>query len=200
MPFDPKDPEAIAAIDAAVQAAVGPLIAKRDELLGEVKKLRAKSSDGVTPEALAAIEQERDKLQTELSDAKKAIKASEATAKQLEAERGFTTKLLVDNGLVSELTKHGVTNPVHIKAASALLRGGVQIVADGENRVAKVGEKALADFVKEWASGEEGKFFVSAPSNAGGGAPGSNGKPSGADLSKLPPAQRLAAAREAQTT
>lgn len=198
MPFDPKDPEAIAAIDAAVQAAVAPLIAKRDELLGEVKKLR-KSAE-ITPEALATVEQERDKLQSDLAEAKKALKASETTTKQLEAERGFTTKLLVDNGLVSELTKHGVTNPVHIKAASALLRGGVQIVEDGENRVAKVGDKALSEFVKEWASGEEGKFFVSAPSNAGGNAPGGAGKPSGADLSKLPPAQRLAAAREAQTT
>lgn len=196
MSFDPKDPEAIAAIDAAVQAAVGPLIAKRDELLGEVKKLR-KSAE-ITPEALATVEEERDKLQADLAEARKALKQGEAVTKQLEAERGFTQRLLVDNGLVSELTKHGVTNPVHIKAASALLRSNVQIVADGDNRVAKVGDKALGDFVAEWAKGDEGKFFVSAPANAGGSAPG-GGAPAKADLSKLPPAQRLAAAREAQS-
>lgn len=177
MPFDANDPEVKAAIQAAVDAATAPLVAKRDELLGEVKKLR-KSAE-ISPDQLAAVEAERDKLQADLTAAQKqvkdATKAAETATKQLEAETGFTQKLLVDNGLVSELTKHGVTNPVHLKAAQALLRGNVQIAIDGENRVAKVGDKALADFVKEWASGDEGKHFVAAQQNTGGGAGGGSG-------------------------
>lgn len=198
MPFDPKDPEAIAAIEAAVDAAVRPLVAKRDELLSEVKKLR-KSAE-ISPEQLAAVEEERDQAMAKVSEltkqAKDAAKAAEAATKQLADETGFTQRLLIDNGLVSELTKHGVTNPVHIKAAQALLRSNVQIVADGANRVAKVGDKTLGDFVKEWATGDEGKHFVAAPTNAGGGAAGGSGKPATADIMKLTPVERMNAGRK----
>jgi hypothetical protein len=68
---------------------------------------------------------------------------------------------------------------VHQKAAMAMLASGVQIAAEGETRIAKLGDKALADAVKEWASGDEGKHFVAAPANGGGGAPGSGGASGG---------------------
>lgn len=176
-----SSPEAKAALAKAIEDATSPLVEKNRELLGELKKAR-KSSE-ISPEQLAEVESERDKLQSELTAAQRAVKeatkAAEVAAKALESESGFTQKLLVDTGLVSELTKHGVTNPVHIKAAQAMLRSGVQVVADGETRVAKVGDKLLGDFVKEWASGDEGKHFVTAASNAGGGASGGAGKPAG---------------------
>jgi hypothetical protein len=56
-----------------------------------------------------------------------------------------------------------------------MLKDGVQIVADGDVRVAKIGDKALSEFVKEWAAGDEGKHFVQAPANNGGGATGGSG-------------------------
>lgn len=200
MPFDPKDPEAQAAIAAAVEAAVAPLTAKRDELLGEVKKLR-KSAE-ISPDQLATVEAERDKALADLSVAQKAAKdatkVAEAAQKQLADESTYTQNLLIDNGLVAELTKHGITNPVHLKAAQALLRAGVQVVADGDKRIVKFGDKPLGDAVKEWAAGDEGKHFVSAPNNAGGGAPGgTNRGAGGADLSKLPPTERITLARAA---
>ena len=48
----------------------------------------------------------------------------------------------------------------------------VVLTADGENRIAKVGDKPLAEFVKAWAVSDEGKAFVDAPGNSGGGAHG----------------------------
>lgn len=196
MPFDPKDPEAIAAIKAAVEDATSGLVTKRDELLNEVKKLR-KSAE-ITPDRLEAVEAERDKLATELSAAQKELKdakkTSDAATKQLTDEQGFTTKLLVENGLMEALAKVNVTNPVHLKAATAMLRAQVEI----KDRKAVVGDKELASFVKEWSSGDEGKHFVTAPGNSGGGAPGSGVGSGGADLMKLPPTQRMEAARAAK--
>jgi hypothetical protein len=37
-----------------------------------------------------------------------------------------------------------------------------------------IGDKALGEFVKEWATSETGKHFVSAENNSGGGAQGGN--------------------------
>jgi hypothetical protein len=38
-----------------------------------------------------------------------------------------------------------------------------------------MGDKPLVDAVAEWASSDEGKHFISAPANSGGGAAGGNG-------------------------
>jgi hypothetical protein len=77
------------------------------------------------------------------------------------------------------LLEAGVKNPVHAKAVMAMMRNDVKIVVDGENRVAKVGEKDLKAHIKEWSLSDEGKQFIAAPDNSGGSAPGS-GKPAGA--------------------
>lgn len=167
-------PEEKAALQAAIDEAVQGLKTKNDELILKNKKL-AKGQE-IDPQTVVDLENQLDAMKGELTTAQKAakeaVKTAETATKALQAESGFTQKLLVDNGLVSELTKHGVTNPVHLKAAQAMLRSGVQIVADGENRTAKFGDKALADYVKEWATGDEGKHFVAAPNNSGGGAQG----------------------------
>ena len=180
-------PEALQqAITDAVETATAPLVKKNRELLGELKEARkGKDIDPAEIERLEAkIESLNGELTTANKAAKDATKAAETAAKALESETGFTARLLVDNGLVAELTKAGVTNPAHLKAAQALLRNGVQIVAEGESRVAKVGDKLLADVVKEWAAGDEGKHFVAAPANSGGGANGGAGNPKGKTMTR----------------
>jgi len=188
-----------AEIDAMIEAATGGLKSKNTELLAELKK--ARKSAEITPEQLSEVEAERDKLQSDLQAAHKlvkdATKAAETASKALEQESGFTQELLIDNGLVGELTKHGVTNTVHLKAAQAMLRQGVQIVADGDNRVAKVGDKALSEYVKEWTSSDEGKHFVSAANNSGGGAAGGGGKGGSVDTSKMSATQKMEVGRKA---
>lgn len=179
-------PEAKAALQEAIETATTALVAKNKELLGELKEARkGQTIDPATVEKLEAkIESLSGELITANKAAKDATKAAETATKALATETGFTSKLLIDNGLVGELTKHGVTNPVHLKAAQAMLRGSVQIVADGESRVAKVGDKLLADMVKEWAASDEGKFFVQAPNNSGGGAGGGGGKSGGKTMTR----------------
>lgn len=173
-------------LDKAIAEAVGKveesLKGKNSELLDEVKKLKSdlRKTQDIKPEDVAALESEIDGLKTKLGTAEKAAKdataAREKAEKALESESGFNRKLVVENGLREALAANGVTNPVHQKAAIALLGTGVQVATEGDVRVAKVGDKGLADFVKEWAGGDEGKHFVSAPNNSGGGAGGGHGK------------------------
>lgn len=172
--IDLNSPEVKAAIQEAVDAAIAPLVTKKDELLAENKKL--KQGRQISPEDVATLESQIETLKTDLNkatgDLKKANKTAEDATKALETETGFTTKLLADNGLSDALVKAGVTNPAHLKAVKALLASQVQIVAEGDTRIAKVGDKPLTEFVTEWAKSDDGKHFVAATQNNGGGAGG----------------------------
>lgn len=174
MSIDLNAPEVQEAIKAAVEAAVNPLVSKRDELLGEVKKLRKESA--IKPEDLEAVERERDELKTALNTAQKEAKSFKELAtsadEALKAESTFNHRLLVDNGLTDELTKAGVINPAFLKAVKSTLANQVKVITEGDQRIAKAGDKNLTDFVKEWAASDEGKHFVQAPTNSGGGSQG----------------------------
>lgn len=172
-----KDAIAAAVAEAVEEATVG-LKTKNTELLGKLKA--AQKGQQIDPADLQEVEAQRDQLKAELDKVSKAAtKATKdleaANARAADAE-GFTSKLLVDNGLSDALVKAGVINPVHQKAAKAMLAGQVQLTAEGDTKIPKVGDKALADYIKEWAAGDEGKHFVTAPDGSGGGA-GPSGKP-----------------------
>jgi len=173
MAFDPNDPDTKAALKAAIDEAVAGLQTKNTELLAKLKK--AQKDATIDPADHAALQAELDATQAKLAEAVKAAKAANTEAekfkKTYETEAQVAHKLLVDNGLTEALLKAGV-KPEYQKAAKALLSGQVALVADGDNRIAKVGDKALADFIGEWAKGDEGKHFVAAIPNGGGGAPG----------------------------
>jgi len=165
------------AVSAAVESATEPLANKNKELLGELKIARKNSE--ITPEALETVEVERDQYKAELDKANKTLKDNakvvEDATKALEGEQGFTKSLLIDNGLNDELVKVGVDNPAHLKAVKSMLKSLVTIEADGDKRIAKVGEKTLNEHVTEWAATDEGKNFVSASHNSGGGSEGGGG-------------------------
>ena len=178
MAVDLNEAEIKKAIEDAVQEATSGLVAKNKELLAKLKTAQRNSQ--IDPSEHAALQSELDATQAKLAEAVKAAKAANAETEKVkkayESESKLTHNLLVENGLTDALTKAGVTNPVHLRAAKAMLSGQVQLVAEGDNRIAKVGDKALADYVGEWAKGEEGKYFVAAQQNGGGGAPGGAGK------------------------
>ena len=49
------------------------------------------------------------------------------------------------------------------------------MVDDNGARTVKAGDKALSDFITEWASTDEGKHFVAAADTQGGGSHGGRG-------------------------
>ena len=172
--IDLKAPEVQAAIQAAVDAAIQPLVVKRDELLNEVKTLR--KGKQINPEDVEKLESQIEALQSDLGKAngelKTAKKVADDATKALQSESGFTQKLLVENGLGDALVKAGVTNPAHLKAVKSMLSTQVKIVIDGDNRKAMFGDKELGTAIAEWAASDEGKHFVAAPNNNGGGSQG----------------------------
>lgn len=198
MAFDPKDPEAIKAIKEAVEAAVHEetegLKAKNSELLGKLKK--AQKDATIDPAEHAALQQQLEETQTKLREAEKVAKTATAEAdkhkKSYEGESKVVHDLLVDNGLSTALLENGVKKPAYLAAAKALLAGKVTLTAEGEKRIAKVGDKDLKTFIKEWAGTDEGKSFVDAAVNNGGGAMGGGNPPANdGDLSKMSPEARL---------
>lgn len=199
--------EVKAAIKAAVEEATAGLVAKRDELLGENKAL--KKGRQIDPADVEKLETQLDELRGQLTDAQKAAKTATQTAEKAEKAKAeaesSVARLLVDNGLNEALAKAGVTNPVHIKAAKAMLGKDVLIVDDNGAKVAKFNDKPLADAITEWAGSDEGKHFVTAADVSGGGSQGGrNNQPnpqqkgdSGGDkAARLTRAQELLAQHE----
>jgi hypothetical protein len=182
-------------LDAAVEAAVGKidvdgLKSKIEELIGDNKKLkgelRAKSE--VKPEDVHAAEERAEKAEAALAEATKQVtsltKERDKAVKDLEAESGFTQKLLIQDGLKSALIENGVKDADFIDSLTAKFAPTATITIDGDKREAKIGDKALADAIREWAGSESGKKFVAAPANGGGGAPGGDGKGGGKTLTR----------------
>lgn len=173
--IDIDSPEGKAAIKAAIEEATSGLVKKRDELLNEVKTLRKNSE--IKPEAYQALKEEIDALNEKLSENSKALKLAqtdtEKANKALQAESAAVSKMLIDNGLTEAITAAGV-KPELAKAVKALFASQATIKADGETRAALIGDKSIKDFVTEWSKSDEGKHFVAAPENSGGGANSGN--------------------------
>jgi small-conductance mechanosensitive channel len=163
------------AVAAAVEEATAGLKNKNAELLGKLKKLQG--AQQIDPADLQAVEAERDQLKTQLADANKALKKAgvelEAATKRATDTETAYNRSIVDSALTEALTKAGVTNPVHIKAAKAMHATAATVSVEGDVRTVKAGDKALGDFIAEWASSDEGKHFVTPHHASGGGAGGS---------------------------
>ena len=167
-------------IKAAVEEATQGLAAKNKELLAELKE--ARKGKQIDPAEVEKLQSKIDALETDLTNANKSLKdgnkAYEKLKADLDAESGFTSKLLLDNGLTDALVKNGVAAP-YLPAVKAMLISQAKIQIDGQDRKAVIGEKELGTFVKEWATSDEGKNFISAPANAGGGSSGGSGSGTG---------------------
>lgn len=193
------------------QAEIDKLNAKNKEVLDELKPLKRKLKefDGISAEDVkAALQSAKDAETANLEkkgEYEKIIEQMKADhAKEIEkltasneSESGFVKQLLTERGLSDSLVKANV-RPEYLDAAKAMLKGKVAIQGEGDDRKAVVGDKDLGDFVTDWAASDEGKHFVSAPNNSGGGAAGGNGS-GGAGTKKrseMSRAEKLAAIKE----
>lgn len=189
MAYDPNDPKDKATVQALIDAAVAEAADEHETatqgLKDKVSELRVKltkAKAGTGDDDSAA---EVTRLEGELTQAKASLKAAEKTAatatKQVEtltAENtglnGNLEKVLKDQGLTSALTEAKV-DAKFLPAVKALLGPQVALKLEGDERKAFVGDKSLGDFVKEWSQSDDGKSYISAPGNSGGGAAGSQG-------------------------
>lgn len=191
-----------AKIEEAVNAATEPLVEKNKQLLNEKKKLQRDQQ--IDPSDYQALEAQLDKVLADnkaLTAANKKLTSDFETAqKAAQTESEFSKNMLVNNELMGALSKVNV--PTHYQdAVKAMFAGKVELVADGDKRVAKIDGKPVHDFIGEWAKSDTGKYFVAAPVNSGGGVGGVGGvskTQQDIDLSKLSGSAKLDAARSAK--
>lgn len=150
----------------------------------DIKRLKAelRSKDGIKPEDFERIETENAELRKQIADHAKAIKKAEAEAKAagdtVAAKSARLQALIRDEGLTKELVSAGVKKEF-MGPVTAFLRDRVAVDEDAGHAFVLSKDKAgaetrlaLPDFVKSWAQSDEGKYFVSAPGNAGAGVLG----------------------------
>jgi hypothetical protein len=192
-----------AAVDAAIEEATTGLKAKNSELLAKLKV--ATKNLEITPEEHNRVKEENERLQEQVADANKQLKAGvgeyERLKKAYETESGFVSRLLIDNGLSDALAKNGVKPELSAAAKALIASRGVSVKVDGDNRSAVIGDKSVSDYVSEWAKSDEGKHFVAAQQNTGGGATGGGGSQQGqktmtrSDFDAKSQAERMAFAK-----
>jgi len=164
--------ERIAELEAAMEA----LSAKNRELLGEVKvaKARAKGAE-IDPNDFVALQTENEALKLQLEKTTKdSAKTIETLQSSLTEKDGALQSYLIDNGLNDAMLKAGIKTEF-MAAAKAMLKSQTKLMAENGQYSALMGDKPLNDAIAEWAAGDEGKHFVSAPANSGGGATGGTG-------------------------
>jgi hypothetical protein len=186
MKIDTDTDEGKAELQKRIDAATEGLKAKNAELLGDVKKQKdglkdiqtqldeIKAAKEAAEEAAAAKSGDVTKIKEQL-EAKHA-KETKALKDALAGKEGTLNKLLIDNGLTEALTKAGVA-PQYLDAAKALIqsKNKAEIVDVDGNAAAQIDGKNIAEFVTAWSQGDNGKHFVAAPQNGGGGAKGTDG-------------------------
>lgn len=188
--FDPNSKEVQAAIKAALDEARSAWEADTEGLKAKNKELlnKLRSATEIKPEDLAAAEDRADKAERALADATKQVKAltseRDKAVQAREQESAFTQKLLIQDGIKSALIANGVKDEDYIDSLAAKFSQGATIVANGDAREAMLGDKKLADAIKEWAGTDAGKKFVAAPLNGGGGAPGGGGAGGGKTVTR----------------
>lgn len=177
MAIDRKDPEIQALIEEVTTAATEALSAKNRELLGEVKTLKAKAKGAdIDPAEHAALQAQVEELSDKLSKTEKTGKSEiDKLTKTLAEKDGALNKHLIDAGLTAALVKAGVQAPM-MDAVKALLQGKASINAKEGVYEALIEGKPLAEAVTTWAQSDQGKHFVTAPQNNGGGSQGGSGK------------------------
>ena len=173
---DLTSPEVTAAIEVAVAEAITGLKNKNTELLGELKA--ARKTAVIDPDEFSRLKEERDDLKDRITEFDKALKSAkldtEKTLKLYNDELSRSTAMDIDSKLSAALSECKV-RPELIKAAKAMFSGMAKSEVKDNVRQVTMDGKAVSDYVKEWAATDEGKHFVAAPANAGGGAPGGAG-------------------------
>ena len=142
----------------------------------------------IDPNEFASLQTLNEELKSKLNltanDLKKITGERDTALKTLETESVITLGMQKDRDLMDELSKINVTNPINLKAAKAILAAQVQVVTDGDKRVTKFGDKLLSDGLKEWAATDEGKHFITATQNNGGGATGGSYQSTGKTMTR----------------
>lgn len=180
-----------------IHALANGLLSKKTELEEKLSKAKGSlSAEESAQEKLNVLEAniERERLESkENYQGALTLKEQEynATLEKLTSSVGekdrLIHKLLVDNGLNSELVKLGVN-----KELMPLIQQGFSAQADIVDGQAMIGEQSLSDFMKEWGETPQGKASRVAASNTGGDGLGGSDVPTNKKMADMTGQERLA--------
>lgn len=159
-----------------LKASIEALSSKNRELLGKLKAAKDKARGAeIDPEEYSLIKTENEELKLKLDKAvKDSAKSIEQLQQSLSSKDTALQSYLIDNGLSDALVKAKV-RPEMMPAVKAMLKPKAALNESGGEYVALMGDKPLTDAIAEWAASDEGKHFIFAPENSGGGASGGSG-------------------------
>ena len=167
-------------LQAKIDEATKELKAKNSDLISDIKAIKktAKAFEGIDLDLLKSQAEELAKLkEASLTDAEKLAKQQEEQNKKFtETQQALldaqaeNLKMRKENAVSLAIIGAGQVNEGMDEAVNMLIASKVVV---GENNIPMVGNKPVADYVKEFAEGEGKNFFV--PKNYGGGGQGSGG-------------------------
>jgi len=172
---------------ADIDAATAKLNDKIEELsnkyagaIDDLKKAQreARAAKDIKPEDLAAAEDRADKAEARIKELEKsekvAVSRAEKAEKALEGEQGAARTYALEAEISNAIAAGNVV-PALVPAFKALVTQGAKAdVVDGKY-VVTIGDKPASDHIKALLASDEGKHFVAAPNNTGGGSGGSGG-------------------------
>ena len=163
-----------------VKAQSAALIAVRKEkktaetALAAANKIIESLPEDFDPEAYQALIDGGAKVDERLTaQAARLKKEKDVAVSKVEGERdGFKAKLqktVADSALNQALQESNVS-PEMQKAVRAMFNPQVKVEFEGDEPVVTIDDLPVVEKIKAWAATDEGKYFVKAPENSGGGA------------------------------
>ncbi|MEA2090940.1 MAG: hypothetical protein U9O83_01080 [Campylobacterota bacterium] len=189
----PKTVEELEALLKDANNKIDGLVDSKATILDEKKKLEKKYKEVDAEEYFnlrdkyETLESEHNKLQTTLKGKDKEV---EKLMSQNDGLTATTNKYIIDNGISKEL--RGLER-------MELRDGGLELAIENiktrfkptnENGVLQFGDKSAKDFISDWATSEDSKFFLQAKENSGGGSNGGSGQGGAKTLSKMSESER----------
>lgn len=177
------------------------LLKKNEELLNEAKLAKKEKKDYIEKiEGEKKLKEfEKQKSEGNIEEVSKKYQEEISTLQSsIKEYNDKYTNLVIDNDLSKAILKNNIAKQ-YIPAVKALLKTGNKIsVVDSDGKfVPVINDKPLEDFVSQWSKSEEGKIYVAAQQNTGGGASGSK-TDSGASVSdggKIDPIKLMSQSR-----
>lgn len=177
-----------------IEKAKEPVLRKNEELLASIKTMKNKLKKypeedeflELQEKAQLADQYEREQLESKgqydeiISKTKKQYEDKIKEMKEsLEAKDQLIKKHVIESKLAEALAEVKC-KPSMLKAAVRLLTDDIQVVENGDQIETMVGALSISEHIKQWSQTPEGKEFVLAPENTGGGVSGGvNGQSSG---------------------
>ncbi len=99
-------------------------------------------------------------------------------------------RLTVTNEVNAAIAAAGIKDEYRPAVAAMLMQQRPKVVYDGENPKGVFpdelhGDQPIASYVEKWAKSDQAKAFLPPQTKNGGGAPGTDGKPTGAEADLL---------------